>query len=138
MRTVGDVERFLKEAAVNYRDLGSGFFVVEDPGSGHHRLGVKVEDEVVLFQLQVQDLPRKGEHGREELLEHLLRLNGEGGMLHAAFCVWGTKVMLQAALPLDNLDANEVQAVLDDIGLAVSQHVPRLAAADLHSNVQGN
>ena len=36
---------------------------------------------------------------------------------------------MSAALPLDNLDQNELQAVVEDMGLAASQHLPRL---DLH------
>jgi hypothetical protein len=47
-------------------------------------------------------------------------------MLHAAFSLQDDGVYLQAALPLPNLDPNEMQAVLDDMGLAVSQHLPRL------------
>ena len=29
--------------------------------------------------------------------------------------------------PLDNLDHNEFQAVIDDMGMAISQHLPRLS-----------
>lgn len=126
MRTVEDVERFLTESAVKYQDLGDGLFIVTDDGSGLHNLAIKVEDDVVVFQLRVMDVPKAGVPGREALFEKLLRLNGEG-LLHASFTLQEDGIYLQAALPLANLDPNEMQAVLDDMGLAVSQHLPRLS-----------
>ncbi|MBL8683702.1 MAG: CesT family type III secretion system chaperone [Myxococcales bacterium] len=130
MRTVADVERFLKDSEVPFQDLGGGMFIVTDDDSGLHNLAIKVEDAVVLFSLRVLD-PNKwaaGERGR--LFEQLLRLNGSG-LLHAAFALQEDGVYLQAALPLPNLDSNELQAVLDDIGLATKQHLPSLRGDSL-------
>ena len=95
---------------------------------GLKNLAIKVSDEVVVFQLRVLDVPASGTKGRETLFESLLRLNGEG-LLHAAFAILKGGIYLQAALPLANLDPNELQAVLDDIGMAVSQHLPQLTNA---------
>jgi len=125
MRTVSDVERFLQESEVRFHDFGDGMFVIKDQNSGLHNLAIKVEDEVVVFQLKVMETPPQGTPGREGLFETLLRLNANG-VLHSAFGLQEDGVYLHAALPLQNLDANEMQAVLDDMGLAVSQHVPRL------------
>jgi hypothetical protein len=79
----------------------------------------------VLFSLRVLEVPSEAGTAREKLFERLLRLNGSG-LLHSAFSLQDDGVYLQAALPLLNLDANEMQAVLDDIGLATTQHVPSL------------
>ena len=125
MRTVSDVEAFLKETSVRYQDLGGGMFIVSDDESGLHNLAIKVEDAVVLFSLRVLEVPSETGPAREKLFERLLRLNGSG-LLHSAFSLQDDGVYLQAALPLLNLDANEMQAVLDDIGLATTQHVPSL------------
>jgi hypothetical protein len=125
MRTVSDVEAFLKETSVRYQDLGGGMFIVSDDESGLHNLAIKVEDAVVLFSLRVLEVPSEAGTAREKLFERLLRLNGSG-LLHSAFSLQDDGVYLQAALPLLNLDANEMQAVLDDIGLATTQHVPSL------------
>lgn len=126
MRTVSDVERFLTDSALKYQDFGGGLFIVNEE-SGLRHLAIKVQDEVVVFQLRVMDTPAAGAPGRESLFETLLKLNGEG-LLHAAFALLDDGIYLQAALPLPNLDPNEMQAVLDDISLAVSQHLPRLRA----------
>jgi len=38
------------------------------------------------------------------------------------------ELTLGLLVALDNLDANELQAVVDDTGIAVAQHLPRLTA----------
>lgn len=131
MRTVHDVERFLREGSMPYQDLGDGMFVITDASSGLRNLAIKVEGPVVVFRLRIMDAPVPGTHGREGLFESLLRLNGTG-LLHAAFGLQDDGVYLSAALPLDNLDPNELQAVIDDVGIAVSQHLPRLLGTSLH------
>jgi hypothetical protein len=125
MRSSNDVERFLSESAVPFQDFGDGMYVVTDDASGLHNLAIKVADEIVVFQLRVMPIPEQAGSEREALFEKLLRLNGDG-LLHAAFSLQSDGVYLQAALPLQNLDPNEMQAVLDDMGLAVSQYVPQL------------
>jgi hypothetical protein len=125
MRTVSDVERFLEENGVRFQGLGDGMFIVADENSGLRNLAIKVEDALVVFNLRVMDVPAPGTNSRESLFESLLRLNASG-LLHAAFSLQDDGIYLQAALPLDNLDSNEMQAVLDDMGMAASQHIPRL------------
>ncbi|MFO0647763.1 MAG: YbjN domain-containing protein [Polyangiales bacterium] len=125
MRTVDDVEKYLQEAGIPYQDLGDGMFIVTDNDSGVSSLAIKVDSPVVIFRMRVGDAPEKGADGREALFEELLRLNG-GGLLHSAFSLQDDGIYLSAALPLDNLDMNELQAVVEDMGLAASQHLPRL------------
>jgi hypothetical protein len=125
MRTVADVERFLADNALGFQDFGDGMFIITDENSGLRHLAIKVQDNVVEFQLRVLDVPEAGAPAREGLFEALLRLNGSD-LLHSAFALHDDGVYLQAALPLPNLDPNEMQAVLDDMSLAVSQHLPRL------------
>lgn len=125
MRTERDVQRFLSESAIPFQDLGDGLFVVQDAGAGIRSLAIKVEAPLVVFRAKVGAIPPVGEPSREALFEQLLRLNGTG-LVHSAFSLSDDGVYLTAALPLDNLDQNELQAVVDDIGMAISQHVPRL------------
>lgn len=125
MRTEQDVERYLGDFGIPYQDLGGGLFVVTDESSGLRNLAIKVESPVVVFRLRVLDAPTLGTPGREALFERLLRLNGSG-LLHSAFGLQDDGIYLTAALPLDNLDPNELQAVVDDLGIAASQHVAAL------------
>jgi hypothetical protein len=47
--------------------------------------------------------------------------------MYAAYGIEGGRVVLSAALPLDNLDANELDATLSDIDVALVRHTKELA-----------
>src|SRR5437588_551160 len=56
----------------------------------------------------------------------LLALNAtESGP--CAFGIEGEAVVITDALQLENLDFNELQAVIDDISMAISKHYPALS-----------
>ena len=78
---------------------------------------------MLAFRLKVMDLPRDG---REELYRTLLSLNTTE-MVHGAFGLEGEAVVIVHALELENLDLNEMQAVIDDMSMAVAKHQPSLA-----------
>ncbi len=46
--------------------------------------------------------------------------------MHASYGLEGGTVVLSAALELENLDMNELEAILSDIDLALARHVPAL------------
>jgi hypothetical protein len=62
---------------------------------------------------------------RLALYRRLLELNAED-LMHAAYGLENGRVVLSAALALENLDANEVEATLSDIDLALARHTESL------------
>lgn len=126
MRSVDDVERYLQSSEINYSDLGGGMYLVDVHTTLSHSLVIKVEPPLVVFRLKAGALPAAGSEKRAALFESLLRLNGTA-LLHSSFSIADDGVYLTAALPLDNLDQNELQAVVDDMSMAVSQHLPELS-----------
>jgi hypothetical protein len=46
--------------------------------------------------------------------------------MHAAYGIDNNTIVLSAALPLDNLDLNELESTLSDLDLALARHVPAL------------
>ena len=60
-------------------------------------------------------------------MRRLLELNASG-LLHAAFGIDSGQILLSAALELQNLDTNELEAVLADLDLALAEHVPGLVS----------
>jgi hypothetical protein len=82
---------------------------------------------VLVAQLQVGPLPRLGDRALATYLRRLLELNASG-LLHSAFALEADQIVLTAALELQNLDANELAAVLADLDMALSEHVPSLVA----------
>ncbi|MBX3185318.1 MAG: CesT family type III secretion system chaperone [Polyangiaceae bacterium] len=59
------------------------------------------------------------------VFRRLLELNASD-LMHAAYAIEEDRIVLCAALELANLDFNELEAVLADMDLALSKHVPGL------------
>ncbi len=121
MKTREDIESYLLRLGVANEDLGHDIWRIRD--NGFDNLLVSLAGPVVVFRLKVMELPKTG---REALFEALLRLNA-GEMVLATFGVDSNAVILSASLPLENLDFSEFQAVIDDMGMAISKHYPVLS-----------
>jgi hypothetical protein len=120
MKSAEDVESYLMKMGVAHETLNPGFWVVKTDGPP---LAVSIAGPVVAFRLKVMDLPRTG---RKELYKTLLSLNTTE-MVHGAFGLEGDQVVIAHALELENLDLNELQAVVDDMSMAAAKHQPILA-----------
>jgi hypothetical protein len=121
MKTREDIESYLLKLGVTYEDMGNDVWRIKD--NGFDNLLVSLAGPVVVFRLKVMDLPQRG---REALFETLLRLNARE-MVYATFGVDGNAVVLTDSLPLEDLDFSELQAVVDDMGMAISKHYPTLS-----------
>ena len=120
MKSAEDVESYLLRMGVPYEIVHPGFWLVKTDGPP---LAVSLAGPVLAFRLKVMELPRTG---KEELYRTLLMLNTTE-MVHGAFGIEGEAVVIVHALELENLDLNEMQAVIDDMSMAVAKHQPSLA-----------
>jgi hypothetical protein len=120
MKSAEDVESYLLRIGVAHETVHPGFWLVKTDGPP---LAVSLAGPVLAFRLKVMDLPRTG---KEELYRTLLLLNTTE-MVHGAFGLEGEAVVIVHALELENLDLNEMQAVIDDMSMAVAKHQPSLA-----------
>jgi hypothetical protein len=121
MKTRDDIESYLLRLGLTHEDMGNDVWRIKD--NGFENLLISLAGPVVVFRLKVMDLPRGG---REALFETLLRLNARE-MVYANFGVDGNAVVLTDSLPLEDLDFSELQAVVDDMGMAISKHYPTLS-----------
>jgi len=121
MKTREDIESYLLRLGVAHEDLGHDVWRIKD--NGFDNLLVSVAGPVVVFRLKVMDLPAGR---REPLYETLLKLNARE-MVYGTFGIDGNAVVLTASLPLEDLDFSELQAVVDDLGMAISKHYPVLS-----------
>jgi hypothetical protein len=121
MKSVEDIESYLLRAGLPYEVIKPGIWLVQVGELG--RLAVSIAGPVVAFRLKIMDTPKQG---REELFRTLLQLNTTE-MVHGAFGLEGDAVVLVDALELENLDFNELQAVIDDMSMAITKHHPTLA-----------
>jgi hypothetical protein len=123
MRNAEDIESYLIKMEATYDAVGDGIWVVKDVGPD---LVISLADSVAVFRVKVLELDKVAAARREELYRRLLELNAQE-MLHGAYGLEHGAVVVTDALQLENLDFNEFQATLDDIGLAVNNHYSELA-----------
>lgn len=125
MRTDKDVEAYLLRLNRRFHavDQQPGTFLVETSGS-MPRVAVRVDPPLVVLRVHIGDVKPGADHSA--LFRRLLALNARQ-LVHASYGVDDDAVVLSSALELENLDFNELQAALDEIDIALAEHVPELA-----------
>lgn len=124
MRGVKDVEAYLGRLNRQYTTVDDqpGTYLVPC-GDGMPPIAMRVEPPLVVLRVHVGDVP-KGDPAN--LFRQLLTLNAKN-QVHASFGLEGERIVLTAALELENLDYNEMEAALDEIDLTLAQQVPSLS-----------
>jgi hypothetical protein len=87
-------------------------------------VALRVAPPILAVRVAIGPLP-KDETAQARLYRRLLELNATD-LMHAAYGIDDHTVVLSAALELENLDQNELEATLSDIDLALARHVPAL------------
>ena len=112
------LEGYFIKLGLTYQQIADGTWVVTDDAAGVHQVVVTVEDPIVVVRVTVMPLPSKN---REPFFETVLRMNASD-LVHIAYAVEGEHLILSNSFLLDTLDLEEIQAAIDEIGLALIQH----------------
>ena len=112
------LESYLVKLELTFQEAGKGTWVVREPEKGLASLFIMMADPLVVLRLTVMEVPKKG---TDRLFEELLHLNATD-MVHGAYAVDGKNVVIVDTLEGDTLDAEELQASVEAISLAVVQH----------------
>jgi CesT_Tir_1 len=112
------LESYLVRLELTFQEAGKGTWVVREPEKGLANLFVMMADPLVVLRLTVMEIPKKN---TDKLFEELLRLNATD-MVHGAYALDGKHVVIVDTLEGDTLDAEELQASVEAISLAVVQH----------------
>jgi hypothetical protein len=86
-------------------------------------IAIKSAGPLLLFRVKVLELSEVGD--RADLFEELLKLNATD-LVHGSYGISEDAVVLTCTLEIENLDYNELQAVLDDFSLALANHYEKL------------
>ncbi len=116
------LEGFYINLGLTYEEVSDNMWVISDDENNLGSVVVYAEDELVTLRAKVMDVPQEN---REQFFEDLLRLNAE--MVHGAYAIEESSVILIDSLESNTMDLEEFQASLDSTGLALAQHYPRLA-----------
>jgi hypothetical protein len=123
-KTREDVERLLESRDRHFELMDDGTIVVPlVPGQAPAML--RVEPPVIVLQVNIGEVAFADVTREVAFYKRLLELNATG-LLHASYGLEGARVVLSSALELDNLDPNELEAALADLGMALVEHVPSL------------
>jgi hypothetical protein len=123
-KTRDDVERLLESRERPFEIMEDGTIVVPlVPGQAPAML--RVEPPVVVLQVNIGEVTFPSDAAAVLFYRRLLELNATG-LLHASYGIESGRVVLTAALELDNLDPNELEATLSDLALALVEHIPSL------------
>jgi hypothetical protein len=123
-RTVEDVENYLLQLDRRFENDG-GTFVLSG-GAGTAPIAIRVAPPIVAVHVVIGPIPADAGH-QVKFFRRLLEYNATD-LMHASYGIEGDTVVLSAALVLDTLDVDELEATLSDVDMALARHVP-----DLHS-----
>jgi Tir chaperone protein (CesT) family len=121
-RTSEDVENFLLELDRRFENDHGTYLV--SLGEEKPPIAIRVVPPIVAVRVSIGAVPSDHEL-QLKLFRRLLEYNTTD-LMHAAYGIDNGTVVLSSALPLDNLDLNELDATLSDLDLALTRHVPAL------------
>jgi hypothetical protein len=123
-RTAEDVENYLLKLDRRFEN-DAGTFVVSGPDGTP--IALRVAPPIVAVRVRIGPVPAEAAQ-QTRLFRRLLEYNATD-LMHVSYGVDHDTVVLSTALELENLDLNELEAVLSDVDLALARHVPSLREA---------
>ena len=135
MRSANDVEAYLGKMNRRYSPVEGepGTFLVHG-GTNMPPTALRVDPPLVVLRVHVGDVEGSAA-ANGELFEKLLTVNAKS-LVHTSFGLEDARIVLTAALELENLDYNELEAALDEIDVTLAQQVPTLAELSKAASVR--
>lgn len=121
-----DIEGYLQKLERGFEKVEDGTLLVF-MGTGRPPVAMRVAPPVVVLQVGITGVPAGDVKEHAALYRRLLELNATE-LVHAAYGIEKDRVVLAAALDLDHLGFTELEAVLADMDMAISNHIPELHA----------
>lgn len=118
MRSAEDIERYLFELELPCSRVSDAMWVLQDIGGHLENVVVYQTGSVLNFRVKLAEVPA-GNH--EELFRRLLELNATQ-MVHGAYGLENDNLVLIGALEVENIDLNEMRAMLDSFSMAIAGH----------------
>jgi hypothetical protein len=125
-RSKRDIEAYLVGLNKSWEEVGEGTYLVRSSGDENATpVVLQLSEKVLLCHVTIGDAPKGLPEQELELYRKLLILNSTD-LLYCSYGLDGEQIVLSAALEMENLDINELEAVLADMELALLRHVPVL------------
>lgn len=118
-----DLEGYLHRLERRFERAEDGTYFVSI-GADRPLVALRIAAPVLVAQVDIGLAP-VDDAAAAPLFHKLLVLNATA-LVHAAYGIEGSSIVLSAALALQNLDLNELEAVLADLDMALATQVPTL------------
>jgi hypothetical protein len=118
-----DLEGYLHRLERRFERAEDGTYFVSI-GADRPLVALRIAAPVLVAQVDIGLAP-VDDAAAAPLFHKLLVLNATA-LVHAAYGIEGSSIVLSAALALQNLDLNELEAVLADLDMALANQVPTL------------
>ena len=118
-----DIEGYLLRLERRFERAEDGTYLLS-MGADRPLLALRVAAPLLVAQLDIGPAPAD-DASAAPLFRKLLVLNATA-LVHAAYGIEGESIVLSAALQLQNLDLNELEALLADLDMALANQVPTL------------
>lgn len=112
------VESYLINLGITYESIEDDAWLISDEEKGLNQVVLILEEPILIVRINVMKVPSEK---RESFFEQLLRLNASD-LVHGAYAIEEEDVIIVDTLESASLDLEELQASLDAISLAISQH----------------
>jgi len=123
IQTGEDLEGYLLRLERRFERAEDGTYLVS-MGADRPLVALLVAPPLLVAQVEIGVVPLD-DAAAAPLFRKLLVLNATA-LVHAAYGIEGERIVLSAALALQNLDLNELEAVLADLDMALATQVPTL------------
>ena len=119
-RTIQDLEAYLQATGRPFERRDDGTFLLVPQGDVQPIVALRADGPVVTTTVEIGPAPTGDAEGQVVLLRRLLELNAND-LLYCSYGLRGDSIVLSSAHELENLDLNEVQAILSDIEQALAR-----------------
>ncbi|MDR3303286.1 MAG: YbjN domain-containing protein [Treponema sp.] len=120
------IEQYLIDLMLSYREVGTNLWLIDDSEQGLDGVAVMYAEPLVVVRSLVMEAPAVTPENRLACFTKLLELNATD-LLHGAYALEGTQIVLIDTLEYSTMDYSEFRATLDAISLALAQHYPILS-----------
>jgi hypothetical protein len=121
-RNVDDVETFLLRLN-RYFERDANTFMLSS-GLAGPPIVIRVDEPILVLRVDIGRLPEDRDR-QNAVMRELLTYNATD-LVHAAYALQDDEIVLTSGQPLENLDLNELAAVLSDVDIALARHVKSL------------
>ena len=118
------VESYIRRMALPYEQVDTDTWMVTPQNLRHSQIVVRIEDPIILFSTPLFEVGDETPD-REGLFRTLLELNES--LLHSAYGLQDNQLVMSGAHPVETLDFNEFQAMIDDMSMSLDSHLEQLA-----------